>query len=85
MKAICPSETLIITCSLRFTIFFPVLPERCGDYLKVSHDLFIPYPLQFIALSLGVKRLGRETNHSPPPSAEVKNVWSYTTTLQYAF
>jgi hypothetical protein len=25
-----------------------------------------------------VKRLGREADHSPPSSAEVKNVWSYT-------
>jgi hypothetical protein len=34
--------------------------------------------------SLGVKRPGREADHSPPTSAEVKNVWSYTSTLQYA-
>jgi hypothetical protein len=26
-------------------------------------------------LSLGVKRLEREADHSPPSSAEVKNVW----------
>jgi hypothetical protein len=32
------------------------------------------------ALSLGVKRLGREAEHSPPSSAEVKNAWSYTST-----
>jgi hypothetical protein len=30
--------------------------------------------------SLGVKRPGRDANHSPPPSAEVKNSWSYTST-----
>jgi hypothetical protein len=30
------------------------------------------------ALSLGVKRLGHETDHSPPSVAEVKNAWSYT-------
>jgi len=37
-------------------------------------------PIQWVpgALSLGVKRLGCEADHSPPPSAEVKNVWSYT-------
>jgi hypothetical protein len=28
----------------------------------------------------GVKRPGRETDHSPPSSAEVKNAWSYTST-----
>jgi hypothetical protein len=31
-------------------------------------------------LSLVVKRPGREADHSPPPSAEVNNVWSYTST-----
>jgi hypothetical protein len=30
------------------------------------------------AFSLGVKRPGRKTDHSPPSSAEVKDVWSYT-------
>jgi hypothetical protein len=30
------------------------------------------------ALSVGVKRPGREGDHSPPSSTEVKNVWSYT-------
>jgi hypothetical protein len=36
-------------------------------------------PIQGVpwALSLGVKRPRREAGHSPPPSAEVKNVWSY--------
>jgi hypothetical protein len=28
----------------------------------------------------GVKRPGREADHTPPSSAEVKNVWSYTST-----
>jgi hypothetical protein len=32
------------------------------------------------ALSLRVKRPGREAGHSPPSSAEVKNAWSYTST-----
>jgi len=31
-------------------------------------------------ISLGVKKLGCEADHSPPPSAEVKNVWSYIST-----
>jgi hypothetical protein len=37
------------------------------------------------ALSLGVKRAGREADHLPPSSAEVKNAWIYTSTPQYAF
>jgi hypothetical protein len=40
-------------------------------------------PIQLVrgALSLGVKRPGREADHSSPSSAEVKNAWSYTSTL----
>jgi hypothetical protein len=39
-------------------------------------------PIQWVpgALSLGVKRPGREVDHSPPSSAEVKNACSYTST-----
>jgi hypothetical protein len=33
----------------------------------------------------GVKRLGREANHSPQSSAEFKNTWTYTSTPPYAF
>jgi hypothetical protein len=32
------------------------------------------------ALSLGVKRPGREADNPPPSNAEVKNAWSYTST-----
>jgi hypothetical protein len=44
-------------------------------------------PIQWVpgALSLRLKRPGREADHSPPSSAEVKNVWSYTSTPQYVF
>jgi hypothetical protein len=43
-------------------------------------------PIQWIpgALSLGVKRPGREADHSSQSSAEVKNAWRYTSTPQYA-
>jgi hypothetical protein len=39
-------------------------------------------PIQWVpgALSLGVKRPGREADHSPPSCAEVKKAWSYTFT-----
>jgi hypothetical protein len=33
----------------------------------------------------GVKRPGREANHSPPSSAEVKKEWSYTSTTPHIF
>jgi hypothetical protein len=44
-------------------------------------------PLQGVpgALSLSVKRPGREADHSSPSNAEVKNAWSYTSTPTYVF
>jgi hypothetical protein len=43
-------------------------------------------PIQWVVgFSLGIKRPGREADHLPPSSAEVKNVWSYTFTPQYVF
>jgi hypothetical protein len=33
----------------------------------------------------GVKPPEREADHSSPSSAEVKNAWSYTSTLSYIF
>jgi hypothetical protein len=39
-------------------------------------------PIQWVplAVSLGVKRPGREADHLPPSSGEVKNAWNYTYT-----
>jgi hypothetical protein len=39
-------------------------------------------PIQWVlgAPFPGVKRPGREADHSLPPSAEIKNAWSYTST-----
>jgi hypothetical protein len=44
-------------------------------------------PVQWVpgAISLGVKWPENEADHSPPCSTEVKYVWSYTSTPQYAF
>jgi hypothetical protein len=44
-------------------------------------------PIQWVlgALSPGVKRPGREADHSPPTSAEVKKMWTYTSTPPYTF
>jgi hypothetical protein len=43
------------------------------------------YPMGKGVLSPGVKRSGRETDHSPPTSAVVKKMWNYTSTPPYAF
>jgi hypothetical protein len=44
-------------------------------------------PIQWVpgVISPGVKRRGHEANHSPPPRAEVKKIWIYTSTPPYAF
>jgi hypothetical protein len=44
-------------------------------------------PIQSLpgALSSGVKRPGREADHSPPTSAEVMKTWVYTSTPSYVF
>jgi hypothetical protein len=41
------------------------------------------YPMVPGAISLGVKRPGREADYSHPSSAEVKSEWCYTSTPQY--
>jgi hypothetical protein len=43
-------------------------------------------PIQCVPAALvpGVKRPGNETDHSPS-RAEVKNAWSFTSTLQHVF
>jgi hypothetical protein len=44
-------------------------------------------PMQWVPgpLSPTIKRPGREDDHSPPTSAEVKNKWIYTSTPLYVF
>jgi hypothetical protein len=44
-------------------------------------------PIQWVsgAFFLGVNRPRREADHSPPPSVEVRNAWSYTSSPHYAF
>ncbi|PNF23996.1 hypothetical protein B7P43_G09283, partial [Cryptotermes secundus] len=37
------------------------------------------------SLSSEVKRPGREADHSPPTSAEVKKIWIYISTSPYPF
>jgi hypothetical protein len=43
-------------------------------------------PSQWVAgaFSPGIKRPGREADHSPTTSAEVKKIWIYTSTPPYA-
>jgi hypothetical protein len=43
------------------------------------------YPVDTESSLPGGKAAGREADHSPLSSAEVKNAWSYTSTSQYFF
>jgi hypothetical protein len=36
-------------------------------------------------MGTGIKRPGREADHSPPCSADVTNAWCYTSTPRYVF
>jgi len=44
-------------------------------------------PIQWLQgfFPLGVKRPGREADHSPPSVAEIKNAWSYIFILPVSF
>jgi hypothetical protein len=46
----------------------------------VSHINWVPGDLSPV-----IKRPGREADHSPPTSAEVKKTWTYTCTPPYVF
>jgi hypothetical protein len=43
------------------------------------------YPMGTGGSFLGVPQPGREADHSPPTSAEAKNIWIYTSTPPYIF
>jgi hypothetical protein len=45
----------------------------------------VSYPTGTGGLSLGIKRRGHDTDHSPPTSATVKKTWLYTSTPTYVF
>jgi hypothetical protein len=49
----------------------------CGSVLSSENVVIVfnpaTYTMDTRALSLGIKRSGREADHSPPSSAEVKN------------
>jgi hypothetical protein len=60
-----------------------VLSDEWKENFRTSTVLGLTQPpIRWVpgALSLGVKRPGREADHSPPSSAEVKNACSYTST-----
>jgi hypothetical protein len=69
--------SLISGAKLTYLLNFSAYIYNTTAYIKILQQ-----PIQWVpeALSLGVKRPGREADHSPPSSAEVKNAWSYIST-----
>jgi hypothetical protein len=53
--------------------FSPPPPDRLWDSTA-------SYPVRTRGSFYGVKRPGREVDHSPPSSSAVKNAWSYAST-----
>jgi hypothetical protein len=50
---------------------------------KITHyACFCVPPIQWVP---GVKRPGREADHSPPTSVQVKKTWTCTSTPPYVF
>ena len=55
---------------------YSCFPKRPDRFWGPTQPPFQWYPSSFV----GVNRLGREINRSPPFSAVVENAWSYTST-----
>jgi hypothetical protein len=62
----------------------PAMAENFSVHHHVQNGSGIhppSYPMGIGSSFPGVKRPGREADHSPPTSVEVKNAWSYISTL----
>jgi hypothetical protein len=55
------------------------LHHRCVQNGSGAHPASYPMGTRGL-FPLGIKRPGREADHSTPSSVEVKNAWSYTST-----
>jgi len=67
------------------------IPGKSRDFYLCHHVQtgsgvhLASYPMGSRGSYTGVRRPGRETDHSPISSAEIKNGWSYASTTPYAF
>jgi hypothetical protein len=52
---------------------------------SVLEPIYPPVEWALGTISLGLRRPGREVNHSPPCSTEVKKIWIYISTPPYVF
>jgi hypothetical protein len=71
-------------CKYKYLVFWtPVITGEVKKKLQLQRPDWPWGPPNL--LSPGVKRPGRESDHSPPASAEVKKILVYTSTPPYAF
>jgi hypothetical protein len=57
------------------------LNSRQGHIVETGSGTYATsYPISVKALSQGLKRLGREADHSPLSSTDDKGEWSFTST-----
>jgi len=73
-----------------FFVFLIPTKHMLGWFHGLDHDCFISRPLQIVIQCIqrffaGVKRSGREADHRPPLSAEVKDEGSCTSTPHIFF
>jgi hypothetical protein len=73
-------DKILVAIINKCSEFFSSPPVNTGSTAKVAS-----YTVGTGSLSSWVKRPGREADHSPPSSVEVKNAWSYTSTPPYVF
>jgi hypothetical protein len=74
---------LLVQCPRGACKYIPAPYWLIGTTLLGVHPT--SYPMGTGALSQGVKRPGHEADHSPPTSAEGKELWIYTLTPLYVF
>lgn len=61
------------------------IPDRCKVSRKEMGPIHSPAEWVLGAVPRGINWSGREADHAPPSSAEVKNVWSYNSNSSYDF
>jgi hypothetical protein len=67
-------RTKTISCTRGSRVRFPARAGNFSLHYRIQNDSGAQPPIQWVPgdLSLGVKRPGREADHSPPSSAEVE-------------
>jgi hypothetical protein len=78
------SSALYLAANLgdQVSVFVSPSDKVAHLYPQAPGSLFIVFSESF---PWGLMRQGREADHFPSSSAEVKNMWIYTSTLPYAF